>query len=111
MPKLRISCMQVLARLNAIADVSGNEEGECGCEISDQDTSTSPDQDQSLDEIALSDDSDSDTNTDTDTLERIDPAPRQFTSSSNTTSYTTCDVPVAPSNLAEIQLLAKDGTK
>ena len=66
---------------------------------------------QSLDEITLSDDSDSDTNTDTDTLERIDPAPRQFTSSSNTTSDTSSDVPVAPSNLAEIKLLAKDGTK
>ena len=112
MPKRQqVSCMQVLARLNAIADDSGDEEGECGREVTYQNTSTSPDQGQSLGEIALSDDSDSDTDTDTDTVERIDPVPRQFTSSSNTSSDTTSDVPVAPLNLAEIQLLAKDGTK
>ena len=102
--------MQVLARLNVVAeDDSGDEEGECGRKAFDQDTSrpTSPDQGQSLDENALSDDSNSDINS----LERIDSAPRQFTSSSNSTSDTTSDVPVAPSNLAEIQLLAKDGAK
>ena len=39
--------MQVLARLNATAeDDSGDEEGECGREVSDQDTSTSLDQGQ-----------------------------------------------------------------
>ena len=97
--------------MNAVADDSGNKEGECGRKVSDQDTSTSPDQGQPVDEIALIDDSDSDTNTDNDTLECIDPAPRQFSSSSNTTSNTTGDVLVAPSNLAEIQSLAKDGTK
>ena len=99
--------MQVLARLNATADDSGDEKVKRGREVSYQDTSTSSDQGQSLDENALSNDADSDT----DTLERIDPAPRKFTSSSNTTSDTACDVLVAPSNLAKIQLLAKDGTK
>ena len=78
MPKRQqVSCMQVPARLNAIAeDDFGDEEGKCGREVSDQDTSTSPDQGQSLDENALSDDADSDTDTNTDTLQRIDPAPR-----------------------------------
>ena len=83
MPKRQlVSCrpMQVLARLNAIAeDDSGDEEDECGPEISDQDTSTTLDQGQSLDENALSDVSDSDT--DTDALEHIDFPPRQFASS------------------------------
>ena len=54
MPKRQqVSCMQVPARLNAIAeDDLGDEEGKCGHEVSDQDTSTSPDQGQSLDENA-----------------------------------------------------------
>ena len=98
----RVSCVQVLTRLNATADDSGDEEGECGREVSDQDTSTSPDQGQSLDENALSDDSDSDTATDTDTVEHIDSAPRQFASSNNISADTTTDKPVAPSNSAEV---------
>ena len=56
--------------MNAIAeDDSGDEEGECGREVSNQDTSTSANQSQSLDENTLFENSDSDTDTDSDALD------------------------------------------
>ena len=86
-------------------DDSRDEEGECGREVSDQDTNISSDQGQSLDENASSDDSDSDT------LEHTDSAKCQFAGSNNISADTTSHTPVAPSNPAAIQLLAKNRTK